>query len=137
MKNGKNRHGTPDKISTHHSGFHDSLFPCTSLLPSAHCSCTPRLVLPTVPFFLFVERLRLSCHENTPVSRIVSASCIYDLLLYGSIGTYCECRCTSRDGLTLTFDSTFFKRDNLKNNHVRVKCSCMVVFSFYCIYEVG
>jgi hypothetical protein len=23
---------------------------------------------------------------------------------------------------------TFFKRDNEKNDHVRVKCSCMVVF---------
>ena len=92
---------------------------------------------PQCQFILFVERLQLSCHENTPVSRIVSASCIYDLLLYGSIGMYCECRCKSWDGLTLTFDPTFFKWDNLKNDHVRVKCSCMVVFSFYCIYEVG
>ena len=56
---------------------------------------------PQCQFILFVERLQLSCHEP-PVSRIVSASCIYNLLLYGSIGTYCECRCKSWDGLTLT-----------------------------------
>ena len=57
---------------------------------------------PQCQFILFVERSQRSCHENTPVSRIVSASCIYDLLLYGSIGTYCECRCKSWGGLTLT-----------------------------------
>lgn len=56
---------------------------------------------PQCQFILFVARLQLSCHEP-PVSRIVSASCIYNLLLYGSIGTYCECRCKSWDGLTLT-----------------------------------
>ena len=86
---------------------------------------------PQCQFILFVERLQLSCHENAPVSRIVSASCISDLLLYSSIGTYCKCRCKSWDGLMLTFDPTFFKRDNLKNGHVRVKCSCTVVFSFF------
>lgn len=48
---------------------HEYRFPCTSLLPSAHCSCSPWLVLcPQCQFFLFVERLQLSCHENTPVS---------------------------------------------------------------------
>ena len=57
---------------------------------------------PQCQFFLFVERLQLSCHENTPVSRIVSASCKYYLLLYGSIVTYCKCRCKSWGGLTLT-----------------------------------
>ena len=82
---------------------HECRFPCTSLLPSAHWSCSPWLVLcPQRQFFLFVERLQLSCHENTPVSRIVSASCKYYLLLYGSIVTYCECGCKSWGGLTLT-----------------------------------
>ena len=57
---------------------------------------------PQCQFFLFVERLQLSCHENTPVSRTVSASCKYYLLLYGSIVTYCKCRCKSWGGLTLT-----------------------------------
>ena len=57
---------------------------------------------PQCQFFLFVECLRLSCHENTPVSRTVSASCIYDLLLYGNIVTYCEYSRKSCGGLTLT-----------------------------------
>lgn len=92
---------------------------------------------PQCHFFCSLSVCSSLAMKTPPVSRIVSASCISDLLLYSSIGTYCECRCKSWDGLTLTFDPTFFKRDNLKNGHVRVKCSCMVVFSFYCIYEVG
>ena len=99
------------------------LLPChfkQPLLPSVICLLTNAAFLapvfyrpPTAPacfdpfcpqrqFILFVECLQLSCHKNTPVSRIVSASCIYYLLLYGSIVTYRECRCKSRGGLTLT-----------------------------------
>ena len=81
---------------------HKHLFPCTSLLLSAHCSACIDSFCPQCQFFLFVERLQLSCHENTPVFRIVSASCKYYLLLYGSIVTYCKCRCKSWGGLTLT-----------------------------------
>lgn len=101
------------------------LLPChfkQTLLPSVICLLTNTSFLapvfyrpPTAPacidsfcpqcqFFLFVERLQLSCHENTPVSRIVSASCKYYLLLYGSIVTYCECGCKSWGGLTLTLE---------------------------------
>ena len=68
---------------------------------------------PQCQFILFVERLQLSCHEP-PVSRIVSASCIYNLLLYGSIGTYCECRCKSWDGLTLLTFIYFFGNCKVK-----------------------
>ena len=53
VRNDKNRHGATDRISTHHGGFHDSLFLSIDELVQDDFICPiPNVVHPGNPFHL-------------------------------------------------------------------------------------